>query len=84
MPKKSKAAKLAKRVLRAAGAGDLAELQQMVTAEDAAAAGGGRSEPVGMSPLLECADADECQPLVCEARRRVHSSSRGMSLPLCC
>ena len=52
MPKKNKAAQLAKRVLRAAGAGDLAELQQIV---------GG---PEGSSPLLECADADECQPLV--------------------
>jgi hypothetical protein len=52
MPKKNKAAQLAKRVLRAAGAGDLAELQQIV----------GGSE--GSSSLLECADADECQPLV--------------------
>ncbi len=81
MPKKSKAAKLAKRVLRAAGAGDLAELQQMVTAAAALegdAAGGGGCE-AGVSPLLECADADECQPLVCEAHRHAHSPSRRLS-----
>ena len=85
MPKKSKAAKLAKRVLRAAGAGDLAQLEQTVTAAAALddVAGGGGSEPAGMSPLLGCADADECQPLVCGASHRVHSPSLGMSLLLC-
>ena len=71
MPKKSKSAKLAKRVLRAAGAGDLAELQQIVTAAAALEgdATGSSGSEAGVSPLLECADADECQPLVREARR---------------
>ena len=67
MPKNKAAAKLAKRVLRAAGAGNLAELQQIVAAASTdVTAAAGESEPpdTGRSPLLECADADECQPLV--------------------
>jgi hypothetical protein len=70
---KKAAAKLNKRVLRAAGAGELAELQQLVAAATAAAAaddGAAAAACTVPPPLLECADADECQPLVSGMPRR--------------
>ena len=72
MAAKKAAAKLTKRVLRAAGAGDLVELQQLAAAAAAAAAPADADAEPGAAallslappPLLEVADADECQPLV--------------------